>query len=331
MRIESSNLSLLNYHEEFQNSVSYSKTTDTEVQTLTRFNESENLSLVAQGSILTEDGDTINLSMQSELNRYDSYKVEIRQSLASMVDPLVINLSGELAQVDESETFSFDLNSDGNEEKIAFLEKGNGFLVLDRNENGIIDDGSELFGTQSGDGFADLAAFDEDGNGWIDENDSVFSKLQLWQKSALEDQLISLDQAKVGALLLFSVDSSFTFKEGTDTNAELKKSSVVLFEDGRAGWMSHMDFSVTPPVTPQVQTNTTIPRGESNTTFSLTPSALSKLKSSSSNINESVSDSLKSRLKFLEGRLAKAKTSEEKNSIMIEILKISMQLSQLGG
>lgn len=331
MRIESSNLSLLNYHEEFQNSASYSQTTETEVQTLTRFHESETLSLLAQGSVQTEDGKTINLSMQSELSRYDSYKVEIHQSLAQMVDPLVINLNGELAHVDESETFSFDLNSDGNEDEIALLEKGNGFLVLDRNENGIIDDGSELFGTQSGDGFADLAAFDEDGNGWIDENDSVFSKLQLWQKSALEDQLISLDQAKVGALLLFSVDSSFTFKEGADTNAELKKSSVVLFEDGRAGWMSHMDFSVTPPVTAQVQTNATTQTTTTTPRFSLSPSSLAKLTSSSSDINESIVDSLKSRLKLLEGRLAKAKDPTEKNSIMIQILKISMQIAQLGG
>ncbi len=39
-----------------------------------------------------------------------------------------------------------------------------------------INDGSELFGTSSGDGFKDLATYDEDENGWIDENDSIFSK-----------------------------------------------------------------------------------------------------------------------------------------------------------
>lgn len=330
MRIESSNLTLLHYHDEFQNSMSFSQTTQDEVQTLTRFQESETLSLIAQGTIQTEEGKTINLSMQNEISRYDSYKIETRQSLASMVDPLVINLEGGLVHVDESETFDFDLNSDGEKDDISLLGKGSGFLALDRNENGMIDDGSELFGTQSGDGFSDLAAFDEDGNGWIDENDSVFSKLQIWQKSAMQDHLISLDQAKVGALLLFSVESSFTFKEGSDTNAKLKESSVVLFEDGRTGWMSHLDFSITPPATTQTSNSATA-QSETGAKISLNPTFLSKLKSSTSEVNESIIDSLKSRLKLLEGRLAKASDPTDKNSIMIQILKISMQIAQLGG
>lgn len=330
MRIESSNLTLLHYHDEFQNSMSFSQTTQDEVQTLTRFQESETLSLIAQGTIQTEEGKTINLSMQNEISRYDSYKIETRQSLASMVDPLVINLEGGLVHVDESETFDFDLNSDGEKDDISLLGKGSGFLALDRNENGMIDDGSELFGTQSGDGFSDLAAFDEDGNGWIDENDSVFSKLQIWQKSAMQDHLISLDQAKVGALLLFSVESSFTFKEGSDTNAKLKESSVVLFEDGRTGWMSHLDFSITPRATTQTSNSTTA-QSETGAKISLNPTFLSKLKSSTSEVNESIVDSLKSRLKLLEGRLAKASDPTDKNSIMIQILKISMQIAQLGG
>lgn len=330
MRIESSNLTLLHYHDEFQNSMSFSQTTQDEVQTLTRFQESETLSLIAQGTIQTEEGKTINLSMQNEISRYDSYKIETRQSLASMVDPLVINLEGGLVHVDESETFDFDLNSDGEKDDISLLGKGSGFLALDRNENGMIDDGSELFGTQSGDGFSDLAAFDEDGNGWIDENDSVFSKLQIWQKSAMQDHLISLDQAKVGALLLFSVESSFTFKEGSDTNAKLKESSVVLFEDGRTGWMSHLDFSITPPATMQTSNSATA-QSETGAKISLNPTFLSKLKSSTSEVNESIIDSLKSRLKLLEGRLAKASDPTDKNSIMIQILKISMQIAQLGG
>lgn len=42
-------------------------------------------------------------------------------------------------------------------------------LSLDQNGNGEIDNGTELFGTKSGDGFADLARYDLDYNGWIDE------------------------------------------------------------------------------------------------------------------------------------------------------------------
>ena len=39
-------------------------------------------------------------------------------------------------------------------------------------------------GCLSGDGFQDLAGYDQDGNGWFDENDAVYDKLQVWSKDA---------------------------------------------------------------------------------------------------------------------------------------------------
>jgi hypothetical protein len=49
-------------------------------------------------------------------------------------------------------------------------------LAIDANNNGRIDDGSELFGPTSGDGFGELAALDDDGNGWVDESDAAYVK-----------------------------------------------------------------------------------------------------------------------------------------------------------
>mgnify|MGYP000465316364 CR=1 FL=1 len=54
------------------------------------------------------------------------------------------------------------------------LQGGSGYLALNKNGDGVINDGSELFGTASGDGFYDLSMYDEDGNGWIDENDHAY-------------------------------------------------------------------------------------------------------------------------------------------------------------
>ena len=76
----------------------------------------------------------------------------------------------------------FDIDADGEEESISYLQGGSGYLALDKNGDGVINDGSELFGTKSGDGFADLAEYDADGNGWIDENDPIFDKLLIWAK-----------------------------------------------------------------------------------------------------------------------------------------------------
>jgi hypothetical protein len=69
----------------------------------------------------------------------------------------------------------------GISDKTAWVSGGDAVLALDRNGNGRIDDGRELFGEQNGaaDGFAELGRFDQDGNGTIDANDAVFNSLIL--------------------------------------------------------------------------------------------------------------------------------------------------------
>ena len=141
----------------------------------------------------------------------------------------------------------FDLDADGHEEAISRLGAGSGFLALDKNNDGKITDGAELFGTSSGDGFRDLAAYDEDGNGWIDENDSVFSKLKVWTKDENgKDYLIDLKQADVGAIYLANADTQFSLKnDENDLNAEIKKTGIYLKEStGAVGTLNHVDLVV---------------------------------------------------------------------------------------
>lgn len=60
--------------------------------------------------------------------------------------------------------YNFDLDSDGREDLISFVRPGSGFLALDLNGDGRVNDGRELFGPATGDGFAELARYDQDGN-----------------------------------------------------------------------------------------------------------------------------------------------------------------------
>jgi hypothetical protein len=76
---------------------------------------------------------------------------------ARKTDPLVLNFAGTAAQLTD-QRFSFDLNADGSDEQINFVTPGSGFLVFDRNQDGKVNNGSELFGPTTGDGFQELAA-----------------------------------------------------------------------------------------------------------------------------------------------------------------------------
>jgi hypothetical protein len=97
-------------------------------------------------------------------------------------------------------------------------------LVLDRNGNGRIDDGGELFGNHSGsgpgwaNGFAALAEFDSNRDGRIDASDAAFASLRVWKdanSNGLTDagELLTLQQAGVGSL-------SLSYTTGTAVDAQ---------------------------------------------------------------------------------------------------------------
>lgn len=162
-----------------------------------------------------------------------------------MKDPLVINFSGSAAQLTGAK-FSFDLDADGKAEQVSFVSENSGFLALDRNSDGKVNSGSELFGPATGNGFSELAAYDLDRNGWIDENDAVYQKLGIWTKDADgKDGLSTLLQKNIGALYLGSVATPFDLKNSQNRLDGLVRSSgVYLNENGGAGTMQQIDLAV---------------------------------------------------------------------------------------
>lgn len=97
--------------------------------------------------------------------------------------PLVFDLdhsnSIELISLDNSTTY-WDGNIDGFTNISGWATGGDGFLALDKNHNGNIDDNSELFGTADTDGFTILASYDSNQDNLITEEDAVWDDLLIW-------------------------------------------------------------------------------------------------------------------------------------------------------
>ena len=110
------------------------------------------------------------------------------------IDPLVFDLDGDgitTVSIDDSNAF-FDLDNNGFAEKTSWVGAKEGLLAYDKNGDGIINGGNELFGdrtlmkdskTLASSGFTALAEYDNNKDGKIDSNDAIYTLLRIWQDS----------------------------------------------------------------------------------------------------------------------------------------------------
>lgn len=202
--------------------------------------QQERLTVVAAASVQTSDGQTLQLDLGFVLDWRQLDISQRRTTLGALKDPLVLNLDGKIAGLTEAR-FQFDIDQDGKMDKLPGLTRGSGFVALDRNGNGTIDDGGELFGARSGDGFGELATLDEDGNGVLDERDSQFAALQFWHPGHAPIALVELG---IGAILLRPLDTPFNHLGENGNLGVLRQSGLYLTEQGKGGWVQQIDLRV---------------------------------------------------------------------------------------
>ena len=207
--------------------------------------ERSRVSFAAEGAVKTADGRQIslnvNFNIDQQIVRQSSFQLNVG---AALQDPLVINFGGNLASFTER-TMSFDLDFDGDKDTVQMLGSGSGYLALDKNNNGLIDDGRELFGPQTDNGYGELSQYDEDGNGWIDENDSVFHQLKIWYHDENGgSHLVALTDKNVGAIYLGNVDTQMNLYGQKGMAGAMKRSGLVLLENGESRIMQELDLKI---------------------------------------------------------------------------------------
>ncbi len=103
---------------------------------------------------------------------------------ASLIDPLIIDTAGNGIKLDswQTSTVLFDLDGNGTKENTGWT-KANGddaFLVIDKNNDGKINDITEMFGNASTPGFKQLSTYDSNKDNVINATDTQFNLLKLW-------------------------------------------------------------------------------------------------------------------------------------------------------
>lgn len=216
-----------------------------EATSVTQFESDTHIQANAMGIVTTEDGREIDFLL--ELNYDRNIKTTQESTFTgerNLIDPLVINLNGGAPSL-SSGYFEFDLDSDGTKETLNQTSHGTGFLALDKNGNGEIDNGQELFGPNSNSGFGEIAQYDDDDNGWIDENDAVFSQLSFMDFDENGEQRTrSLSEVGLGALYLGSEEMDLDlFDSDGNFQANIAKNGVALKENGQAVSLQEIHYA----------------------------------------------------------------------------------------
>jgi hypothetical protein len=165
---------------------------------------------------------------------------------ANVTSPLVIDLNGDGVQTTAlgASQGSFDLLNNGSPITSGWLSAQDGFLAIDDNRNGIIDDRGELFGGAIGDGYAKLASFDSNHDGVVDAKDARFSELGIWQDANGNHQTDAGELRSLADFGISGLNVNHTIAPEVQNGNWLLERGTVTFKDGHTAEMADAYFEI---------------------------------------------------------------------------------------
>lgn len=174
----------------------------------------------------------------------------------NIISPIVIDLDRDgIETTSVRDGVFFDHNNDGFSERSAWVSPDDGLLVLDKNGNGIIDSGGELFGNNSElnngtlakNGYEALKEFDINKDNIIDAKDSIWEDLKIWKDvnsdaKTNSSELLSMEEAEIKSISLNYRNSNHI----DQYENKHKQVSSVIYSDGAEGVSTDVWFNISP-------------------------------------------------------------------------------------
>jgi Ca2+-binding RTX toxin-like protein len=175
----------------------------------------------------------------------DDFTDAIANQFIRNIDPIILDLDGDGIEFVSSTdiTIFFDMDGDGRRERTGWITADDGFLALDANRNGKVDNIDELFGRDGQSGFAELLVLDTNGDRVLDSRDAQWSQLQIWRDLNQNGVGDAGELSSIASYRIASIDLNFTVVNAVASGNLIHEQSTYRLTDGTIrtvvdGWLS---------------------------------------------------------------------------------------------
>lgn len=153
------------------------------------------------------------------------------------VSPIIISTRGDFHLTSVADGVSFDIDADGVAERMSWTARGSdvAFLALDRNRNGSIENGGELFGdTVAANGWVALAELDVNGDDVMNATDAAWRDLLLWYDRDHDGRSSAAELVPIASSYIIAIDTSYRWTGRRDPFGNMfRYAGQITLEHGR--------------------------------------------------------------------------------------------------